>query len=90
MYELAIYAGSDYEPRSNFPVIFPAGALATTVRISILDDGITERLESFLILLSSASSSVIITSGEESTNVTIVDTDSKQLPRFILDTDNRQ
>ena len=44
-----------------------------TPRMQIIDDNITERLESFLVLLSSTSPEVIVQAGREETTVVIVD-----------------
>lgn len=67
--------GADYVSRTNFAVAFSAGAFSSTVRINILNDDITEMPESFRVVLSSTNPGVIITSGRESTEVTILDTD---------------
>lgn len=79
---LLITGGEDYgrtgvsDPQT-FTGTIPGGSSQGTLQVSIIDDGVFESEEQFMLTLMELSQCNVILTGQNSINVTIVDDDGK-------------
>ena len=79
----AITGGEDYRP-GPFPVFIDAGEINISFIISIIDDNVFERNESFILTINSSSlPSRVLVQPDSKAIVTIVDDDGGELLQYV-------